>query len=198
MTRSFFFGLVPAAALLVLSTVLAGCGVARVEQATPDTFETWSLTPLPPDPALASLALAEQSVCRSGTDEPIRIAVQDRRTASTAGFLMLGATTFGGCIITSAGGPSGGGIGPLPEAMTGPLSIDDNGGGGPEGSEVRELGGRIVGPASVKVQLADGRVITASVQNGYWLAWWPGKTLATQVVATDASGADIATVQVPS
>ena len=187
------------AAGLAFAIALTGCAVARVDQSTPDAFETWSLTPLPPDAALAAHAMSRDSACLMGASgEPLRILIQDRRTASTAAFLTLGASTFGSCIVTGPGGASSGGSGPLPEAMTGPLSIDDNGGGGVQGFEVRELGGRVAGAATVKVELADGRSITASVQNGYWLAWWPGLVRATQVVATDATGAAIATLQVPS
>jgi hypothetical protein len=183
----------------VLGSVV-GCGVSRVVGPTPDTFTTWSLTPLPPDPTLAQQAMNPQSSCNSGPGgPPTQIVLQDRRTAQTAAFMFSGVNVFGSCILTSGTGSSGG-SGPALEAMTGKLSIEANAGGGgvDEATKLRELGGRVAPEATkVVIQLADGRSIVASLANGYWLAWWPDVVKAERVVATDATGAEVGSIEVP-
>jgi hypothetical protein len=52
--------------------------------------------------------------------------------------------------------------------------------------------------SQVEIRLTDGQSMTASLANGYWLAWWPGTTLAARVVARDAGGAVLADVAVGS
>ena len=175
----------------------AGCGVARVEQQTPDSAAAWGPRPLPPDPALAAQAIAGDSACRAlENPEPLRVLVQDRRTERTAAFLVAGATQFGSCLI-SKGDFASGGSGPALEPMTAALTIDSQGGGGIDTFPAQLLGGRVDGRAStVEVRLADGQSMTASLANGYWLAWWPGTTLAARVVARDAGGAVLGDVAV--
>ena len=81
--------------------------------------------------------------------------------------------------------------------MAGALAIDDNGSGSVGSGQARSLGGRVINPAGrARVNPADGRLVLASIGNGYWLAWWPDTTAATTVVASDATGAILATVPV--
>lgn len=189
-----------AAGLLVAfaaGVLLAGCGLARVVQPTPDNFATWSETPLAPDPNLAAAALNPNSACNAGPGAArVQILLQDRRTSQTAAFLFSGPDVFGSCIVT-AGGNSSGGSGPPLKPLIGAISIDDNGGGGAGGEALRELGGRVAPNASrVVIQLTDGRFVVASIGRGYWLAWWPDTARAERVVATDVSGVEIANTEV--
>jgi hypothetical protein len=52
--------------------------------------------------------------------------------------------------------------------------------------------------SEVEIRLTDGQSMTASLANGYWLAWWPGSALAVRVVARDAAGVVLADVAVGS
>jgi hypothetical protein len=184
--------------VLAVGVAVAGCGITRVVTPPADTLASWVHHPLAPDPALATQALAARSAClMDATEGQVRILVQDRRTAQTAAFLVASATMFGSCIITNGSGSSSGGGGPAPGAMAGPISVDSNAGGGAGSAQTRLLGGRVVSQASrVVVALADGRTVIASLNGGYWLAWWPDTTFATTVAAFDSAGAALGKVEV--
>ncbi|MEO7664800.1 MAG: hypothetical protein ABIV26_06700, partial [Candidatus Limnocylindrales bacterium] len=115
-------------ALGAVALILAeGCSVARVQQPPKDDLSTWSAIPLPPDAGLTAQVAGGQSACSGDPAGPIRVLLQDRRTAFTAAFLFTGQAFFGSCFVSP--GSSSGGSGPLPDAMTSALSIDDDGGG---------------------------------------------------------------------
>jgi hypothetical protein len=182
---------------LVAAAALSGCWVARVEGPPQDDLSTWSSTPLQPSADLASRAADPTGSCTSGPDgERVTVILQDRRTQWTAAFIFRGATTFGSCLVTSQA--SSGGSGPLPEPMGSSLSIDVNGFGTGAAGDVHELGGRFAADvAAVTVTLADGRVVTASVGSGHWLAWWPGDVDATSVTGLDSGGQGVVEEEVP-
>jgi hypothetical protein len=171
--------------------VLAGSTIAcgRTFAPSPDTLTTWQRMPIPPDPALAAKALDGMDCRPADFAFPIQIVLQDQRTPSTAAFLLAGGGMTGSCLISSgSGGGSGWTSAPL-EAMTAPISIDEQGGGG--GTEVKTtlLGGRIApGTMRVEITLSDGSSMSASIGNGHWLAWWPGGLSAEKVTATPADG----------
>ena len=80
----------------------------------------------------------------------------------------------------------------MPESQT--LSVLGNAGvierEGPRyvyGRVADEVGG-------VTVVTDDGLRVTASVGGGYFLAWWPGSAVSQTVMATDESGAVLASV----
>jgi hypothetical protein len=184
--------------VLAVASLATGCALARVQQPEADTLATWSEHPLPPDAAMAAKAVSDQSSCTvEDKDRPIRVLIQDRRTPQSAAFLFAGRAAFGSCFVTTGGGGTSGGSGPLPGDLTIPLVIDENGSGDVGSGTARILGGRVAnGATQVVVELADGRSVFASVGNGYWLAWWPDTSKANRVVAKDASGAEISTVGV--
>jgi len=186
--------LAPALACMALS----GCLATTVVGPTPETFADWSATPLAPSADLAALVLGGQHGCTLDSGGgPAHILIQDRRTALSAGFLLQNANSFGSCLISGGSGPSSSGWGPLPAAMTGPLTIDDNGNGSFGTGMAWELGGRVdTSATSVIVTLPNGRTITASVATGYWFAWWPNAGAAATVTATAADGHVLATVPV--
>lgn len=184
---------------VVAATVLiAGCGLARVEQPTEDTLATWSDHPLPPDAALAASAASEMTSCKGDPDAGrVRVLLQDRRTQQSAAFLVADQNSFGSCFVSSGAGVTSGSRGPLPGPMSAALVIDENSEGEVGAGKVRLLGGRAAnGAAQVIVELADGRSVVASIGNGFWLAWWPDTSLARRVVANDATGAEIASAEV--
>lgn len=197
---------VPRTALLpIAGAVLAGCGFAPMaQQRPPADFSTWSLTPLPPDPTLAAIAIGEGGACRMDdqSDDVVapvpRILVQDRRTADTAAFLVLTPAQFGDCLVTRGAGSSAG-WGPVLEAMDGQLTIDDRSSGTAGNESADVLGGRIaIAGARVVVELHDGRSILASTANGYWLTWRPSFNGANRVVALSPEGVELAAIPVPA
>jgi hypothetical protein len=185
--------------LLAVSFAIAGCGITRVDSGPVEDFSTWSKLPLPADQGLMARALQEPSSCVATADgQPLHLLLQDRRTAWTAAFLFTAGTQFGSCFVTTAQGGAVGGSGPLPEAMIGALSIDENAEGGVASANAHDLGGRMADPvATVSVVLEDGQVVVASVGSGYWLAWWPINARATSVHGLDASGAEVERLTVP-
>ena len=183
---------------LAAATLFAGCSVLGGSPRTEDALRAWSDRPLAPDPALAREALNSHSACLM--DAPaaeVRILLEDRRTPETAAFLVATPTMFGACLITHGTGGSSGGGGPVPGPMPGAISIDANASGGSTDAQAHLLGGRVaLGASQVVVALADGRAVLASLDNGYWLAWWPDTVSATNVRATDAGGGLVGTAEV--
>ncbi|MBI2777332.1 MAG: hypothetical protein HYX57_08775 [Chloroflexi bacterium] len=183
---------------LAVAMLAAGCLASRVAAPPTDDLSAWSATPLAPDADLAAKAADANGSCTAGPGGgPVRIILQDRRTERTAGFLFLGASTFGSCFVTASGNSSGG-SGPLPDPMTAAVSIDTGGFGDVADGQARSIGGRgQAGVNGVLVGLADGRVVTATVAEGYWLAWWPNDVKATIVTGIDAAGQPVARLSVP-
>ena len=183
---------------LAVAALVAGCGPVGVAAPAGDGGQAWSERPLAPEPALATEALATHSAClMGGTAGQVRILVQDRRAAQTAAFLVASPTMLGSCLVSGGTGASSGGGGLAPGPMAAAVSIDANASGGATTAQNRLLGGRVVPHASkVVVALADGRSVVASLNNGYWLAWWPDTAPARAVEATDATGARLGLVQV--
>lgn len=184
---------------IVVAVLVVGCGVATVDKPPTDDLSTWQAVPLQPDPALEAIAASAQSSCRVGPQaDPVRLLLQDRRTTWTAAFLFIAPGAYGDCFVTTAIGGMGGGSGPLPDALSGVLTIDSNGAWDIADGKARLLGGRVgVGVTRVEILLDDGRGVTASVRDGYWLAWWPDGPLARGVTAFDAFGVALASVAVP-
>lgn len=176
-------------AIGLVATFLAGCGAGFLPMPSPDSFETWSRTPLAPDPQMAKLAL-EQSSCRGGLDAavPLTIVLQDRRTSSTAAFFLTAPGHFGSCLI-SAGGAGGGSSTNVIPALRGVITVDEQGSGTAGAVTSVTLGGLVTPDvAAVRIDLDDGQQVQASVGNGYWLAWWPGVAAGVRVAALDGAG----------
>ncbi len=179
----------------IATVAMAGCGFGRAFAPTPDDLSTWQRVPLAPDPHLSQSA-ANFPPCRPDVPDgvAIEILLQDRRTETTAAFLVRGPVTFGSCMYSASGG--GGGGGSQPAVQLQPLdvaiSVDEDGSGGVADGTATYLGGR-VGPevGAVRVEVRDDLVVEASVANGYWLAWWPDAVRASRVLALDAAGIEV-------
>jgi hypothetical protein len=189
--------------LSIAAALLAGCGFAAMAQHAPEDLSGWSLTPLPPDPALAASVVAEGGACRmdeNPADHLVppapQILVQDRRTRNTTAFLVVSPQHFGDCLVTQSGG-SGGGFGPPLGAMNAQLTVDAVSSQSGSDGNMELLGGRIAIPgAQVVLELNDGRRVVASVANGYWLTWRPAIHRASRVVAIGPDGQELASVKV--
>jgi hypothetical protein len=181
-----------------LPLVLVGCGIGSLLAPTPEDLSTWQAVPLPPNPELATAALGASACMNLGWEEgaeqeggPISVVLQDRRTASTAAFIIAGPETIGSCMFSSSGGSAGGSSQPASQLqqLTAAISVDEDGGGGLAGGEARVLGGRASPEVvAVRIDLPDGRNVQASLGSGQWLAWWPGTGRPDGVTATLASG----------
>jgi len=184
----------PAIALALLALSLSGCREAFAGP-TPDDLSTWSRTPLPPDARLAEQALNDSS-CGAGFEGPgqIRVALQDRRTASAAAFFMTAPAHFGSCLLASGSG--GGSSTNVVPSLHGSITVDEQGSGTVGNGHATTLGGLAAqGVAAVTVDLDDGSQVVASVGNGYWLSWWPLAAAAVRVTALDAAGGPAAVLE---
>jgi hypothetical protein len=168
------------------AVALAGCGSLIASQ--PDDLSTWQRAPIPPDPRIAAMAT---EACRP-LDENfvVQVILQDRRTESTAAFLLAGPGWTGSCLTSLAGGGAGSDwrSGPL-EVMDDPIVVDERSTGDVAEGTASILGGRTAADVGrVEIVLDDGGVVTASVGAGHWLAWWPGTVTADRITATSADG----------
>jgi hypothetical protein len=185
----------------VAMSALSACGAysaAPTAVPTPDMFASWSDRPLPPDPNLTAKMLDPVHGCQLGMQGAApNIILQDRRTESTAAFLVSDRTVFGMCLGNAAGTLFGAAGNPI-VGMTGSISIDDqNQADAGNGQTVFWLSGRVAaGATQVRITLTDGRAVTASLWNGYWLAWWPINANAARVAASDAAGKELGSLAV--
>ena len=190
----------PVVAAAASAAILAGCSFVRADAPTPVSLDAWSDLPLPPSADLTQHALGPDSPCIV-TDEPgpqpLRLLVQDRHLQDSAAFFIASPAHFCSATLSAFGSSSG--IGPPLEPTNEALKIDDRGGGTIGDRFVEQLGGRVsVSASQVVVRFGDGRAVTASVANGYWLASWPkAEALPVRVVALDAIGLEVASVNVP-
>jgi hypothetical protein len=125
---------------------------------------------------------------------------------SSSAVLLAGATGSEAICVNPAPGATAGGTGVeagpqvgivAADPMIGSLKVDGGAGGSAVG--LTAVFGRVTGQAStVEVTAEDGRVITASVGHGYFLAWWPSGSPVGTVRALDAAGHVIATAAQPT
>lgn len=202
--------------------VLSGAGMAAA--LTGITVVSWLLVSRGgSQPALAAWTTVPQSVSAAQTAQltedctgrvaghfPIslgRVAsslAEQRGSSSTV--LVAGATGSEAICVSPATGSNAGRAGVEAGPQVGIVAADqmigslkvDGGAGGP-GAGLTAVFGRVTGQAStVKVTAEDGRVITASVGHGYFLAWWPSGAPVGTVRALDAEGHVIATAAQPT
>ena len=178
-------------AILALPLLLTGCGIGGLLAPAPDDLSSWQAVPLPPDAGLAEAARS-QTVCRLGAEQGApKVVLQDRRTQWTAAFLVADAGNAGSCMLSSRGGGGGGASQPAMQlgALTEPIAVDEQGGGGLSGGIATLLGGRAAAAvAAVRIELGNGQRVEASVGNDHWLGWWPGEARPVAVTAFDAAG----------
>jgi len=184
------------ASLVGVAVLVSGCGVLRPQPPADDTLAAWSSVPLAPDARLATKALTFDS-CHAGADAGgIRILLQDRRTASTAAFLVDAPAFSGSCMVSLSGNGGGSGRSAALDPATSAIVVDEGSSGGVgAGNNASLVGGRAAANvATVHVDLPSGQGVEASVGNGHWLAWWPGDLNVVRIVARDASGTVLATL----
>jgi hypothetical protein len=150
--------------------------------------------PMPPDPRFAETA---RSVCFGHGDfreaPDVHLVVQDQRTDREALLVFAQGNEAISCLVGRS--PSGG-LEVLTEASDTAFV---------EGVDLavtswtaHDRGGILVGRfrlpvASIRIRLRDGRLVEASMGNGYFAAWWDAGTEPIFVSGYDASGNRIAT-----
>lgn len=114
------------------------------------------------------------------------VVIGEQRGSTTSVFMADGRTA-GICIGTTHSQFAG--IMPLVEHPTAPLAVDNaqaGGSGAPGEAGARLAFGRVASVvASVQVRTSDGRDVVASVEGGYFFAWWPSDADAVTITAYD-------------
>lgn len=132
-------------------------------------------------------ASAQQSLL-SGT----QTIIAERRGTSTS-VILGGSGVIGECVGTAEARLVG--VVTATPLMPGQVLNFDNDGGT---AHMRLLFGQVdTSVVAVTVRTGDGQVVEASVQNGYYLAWWPSLFDATSVVATGRAGQVLANLAPP-
>jgi hypothetical protein len=202
----------PPTALAVAVLSVAGCGLAP--SLKPDDFSGWQARPLAPDPGLAANA-SKADACKSRSvflnqtlpppfPLPMQVIVQDRRTPSTAAFVVANEGYVGSCLVS----PGGESFGYLQEGSVSTLdrglTVEGSAGGLVGASQAAGVWGRsAAGIASVEIDLGpelhvaddDDRVVTTSVDHGYWIGWWPGSGIGLVITGRDGQGNVVATMK---
>lgn len=193
------------AALAIAATAsLAGCASVPLAQPTvaAPLDLSWPGIPLAPDSDFEDVARTQACPMVLGAHGPLQVLLQDRRIADVAVFVVANDAELGSCLVQTGGvGPTGGGGSkPRPTDDVSGVSVDVGGGDLLDRGlgYAMHLGGR-AGPRISKVTIffASGNSVQASVGGGYWLASWHGTERAARVVAADADGAIVATIEDP-
>lgn len=171
---------------------LAGAAAAVIAIVTlgssaPPAFAGWTSVPTPARPGQTATALAE---CHLG--RPVLIDTRGPFTASV--FARRGG------VGTCLNGPKFSGASmasrQLVTVRPGQIEVfEQTAAGG--GSAATMLDGRIGrGVTGVRINLSNGRRVTATVAHGWYLAWWPGPAHATTAEIRTGPGAQ--TVKLPA
>lgn len=195
-----------------MAVALTGVAVASLllfsGEARPPALAAWTAVPQSVSPAQA-VQLTRDCTARVVGHFPISLgrvtsSLAEHRGSSSA-VLIAGSTGSEAICVnpaTSANGSSGGYAGTqagivAADPMVGSLKVDGGTGGPAVG--LTTVFGRVTDRATtVKVTAEDGRVVTASVGHGYFLAWWPSGSPAGTVRALDDAGHVIATAGQPA
>lgn len=182
-------------AWLVLPAAFAAVVIAAVVVSTvvapPAAEASWTSVPTSPDPMAATIA-AQTCGPRAGA-LPLRL--MDHRVRTTVALYADNGNDLtcqftvdaSGKVVDSFSGE--GRFDPHPVASgLDILTADLGSGAGP----VMIVGRAPSDATTVKVGLADGTNVTASVGGGYYLAWWPKSTGIDSVTALGASGKTLA------
>jgi hypothetical protein len=154
-------------------------------------FAGWQPTPTPPAPG--QLAQAAQS-CGQDLGSPV---LTDSRGPYTAA-IYADSTTSDVCLSGNGVSMSNSSTSTAPASVAAG-QIDLRGGGTRDGAgdALTLVDGRTgAGVTAVTIERSDGSSVQATVDNGWYLAWWPGTVTATQAEVTTASGTS--TVAFPS
>lgn len=162
------------------AAAIAGVAVLLGSSAAP-AFAGWRASPTAPPPG--QVATAEQH-CGTGEGAPV---LTDTRGPYTASIYAEGSTCVEGNGITISSSTSGGGQSTVP---AGTIELNGTGESDSDGNALTMVDGAIgAGVTSVTITRSDGSSVQATVQNGWYLAWWPGseRAVTAQVATANAT-----------
>ena len=205
------------AAALAMPMAVLLIAVVAVQVGRPQSaFASWSAVPVVADPALQAALLAsckdpitpdtperERTFLEEINRLPMVLVDQrgrsgvalfaERRPSGIASKLCLGSLDGAGTLRTAGAGSS---LGAQETPSDGPLRLVGRvqiwSSGGETLSAV--FGTSDPSVAKVVVSRASGGDVTATVKDGYWVAWWPGESAAQQMTAFAADGSEVKTI----
>jgi hypothetical protein len=164
-------------------------------------FADWQAAPMTPTAAVTAAAPARCGMATFGLPTSVPVIIDQRGSAAAimlatqsdvvTCFVVLDSSGNVAAAVSGAGhrGPANGQINVL-GGLTVPAAGGDPG--------VTVINGTVASTvASVQVMEA-GVAVTATVHDGFFLAWWPGTDTASDVSALDAAGAVIAHAPSPA
>ena len=184
---------------------IGGCGDAEVTDQPPaalhDLAEPWQPIPFAVED---SLVISAERICREGQDlapAGSQLFVVDARGGNRLTLLFVGARDNGQCFVrrdaggrlTMDGGEGEGGSDPWPPLGLTEITfngVGTTGGDGPGTSSSHLIGRAGAGIAVAEVVLPSGQTLQASLNRGWFAAWWPGgdPNLVVSVRGYDAAG----------
>jgi hypothetical protein len=161
----------------------AGAVVAVVlgSSAAP-AFAGWQAKPAAVRRPLASI----QQLCGQGLGTPVLADSRGPYTAAIYSDSDRSAVCLSGNGVSMNSTPPAG----SPSTVaTGAIELAGGGLRDSDGNALTLVDGRVgTGVTGVTVQRSDGSTVQASVENGWYLAWWPGSATADTATVTTASG----------
>ncbi len=162
------------------AAAVAGAAVLLGSSAAP-AFAGW--TARPTTPKAGQLAAANQP-CGTGDGTPV---LTDTRGPYAASIYADGSTCVHGNGITIGSRTAGGGTSTVPQ---GTIALGGAGESDSDGNALTMVDGQIgAGVTGVTITRTDGSSVRATVQNGWYLAWWPGteRAVTAQVATANAT-----------
>ncbi len=187
--------------LAVSVLVVDGCG--STETPSPSTAVLGPWQPGPFERLDQALADAAEDQCRANTPQAsgLPVVLHDQRGDGVDTVVFAGPDARASCQVAGdatgkvtwlTGSATRGPVTDHPEAdgitVDAMASTSDS-----QAGTVSDISGR-AGPAiaTVRIQLDDGREITATTANGWFYAWWPGESVAIALAGDDILGRMIA------
>jgi hypothetical protein len=190
--RRHRIGKLPAIGALGATGVAAGvAAVVALGSSAAPAFAGWQSTPTAPVPGQLSQAAeacghGSADAVLTDTRGPYTLSIYDNSTSSDLCLSGNSVTMF----TTNA---------PATAATVSPgeIAFGDMGTRDLAGNTLTLADGRVgAGVTAVTLERADGSSVDATVSDGWFVAWWPGTTLATNAEVTTASGTH--TVAIPA
>lgn len=162
-----------AAAAATAAAILLGSSAAPA-------FAGWTANPTAPRPG--QLVAAQQD-CGGAAGAPV---LTDTRGPYTASVYADGSTCVQGNGLTISSNRDGGGPASVP---AGTIELNGTGESDSDGHALTMVDGQIgAGVTAVTITRSDGTSVQATVNNGWYLAWWPGDQRAVTAQVTNANG----------
>ncbi len=156
----------------------AGAAILLGSSAAP-AFAGWTASPTAPLPG--QLAAAQH--CSNGSGTPV---LTDTRGPYTASIYADGSTCVDGNGIEISAGSRGSATSGIP---AGTVQLNGAGESDSDGHALTMVDGPIgAGVTGVTITRSDGSSVQATVNNGWYLAWWPGTERAVTAQVASASG----------